>query len=50
VFDASGEFLTTQQLAPGEAAARALKPPSHGGNRKGPVFLETRGAFVRATE
>jgi hypothetical protein len=50
VFDESGEFLTTQQLAAGDAAARALKPPSLGGSRKAPVFLETRGAFVRATE
>jgi hypothetical protein len=50
VFDESGEFLTTQQLAAGDAAARALKPPARGGAQKGPVFLETRGAFVRATE
>jgi hypothetical protein len=50
VFDESGEFLTTQQLAAGDATARALKPPPQGGPRKGPVFLETRGAFVRATE
>jgi len=48
VFDDSGEFLTTQQLAAGDAAARAL--PRAGGNRRdtrGPVFLEARGAFVR---
>ena len=45
VFDDSGQFLTTQQLAAGEAAARAF-PPAPGGGRR-PVFLETRGAFVR---
>ena len=50
VFDDSGEFLTTQQLSAGDAAARALKPGAKGGLRRGPVFLETRGAFVRATE
>ncbi len=52
VFDDSGEFLTTQQLAPGEAAARALPPaagPTHGRPR-GPVFLEPRGAFVRVPQ
>ena len=49
VFDDSGEFLTTQQLAAGEAAARTLSSPramqAPGG--RGPVFLEARGAFVR---
>lgn len=44
VFDDSGQFLTTQQLGAGEAAARAL--PSGGAQRR-PVFLESRGAFVR---
>jgi hypothetical protein len=46
VFDDTGEFLTTEQLAAGEAAARAAT----GGTReapRGPVYLETRGAFVR---
>jgi hypothetical protein len=49
VFDDSGEFLTTQQLPAGDAAARALpsaramRPPGE----RGPVFLEARGAFVR---
>ena len=49
VFDESGEFLTTQQLAAGEAAARSLPQPSRLQSR-GPIYLETRGAFVRATE
>jgi hypothetical protein len=52
VFDDSGEFLTTQQLPSGDAAARSL--PSASGtlpNRtRGPVFLETRGAFVRLAQ
>jgi hypothetical protein len=43
VFDDSGEFLTTQQLPAGDAAARTLRPP----DERGPVFLEARGAFVR---
>jgi hypothetical protein len=49
VFDDSGEFLTTQQLAAGEAAARAI-PPVAGGHRdtlRAPVFLAAPGAFVR---
>ena len=50
VFDDSGEFLTTQQLPAGDIAARALKPTGPMGSRRGPVFLETRGAFVRASE
>jgi hypothetical protein len=50
VFDESGEFLTTQQLPAGDAAARALKPAAKAAPGRGPVFLETRGAFVRATE
>jgi hypothetical protein len=50
VFDESGEFLTTQQLPAGDAAARALKPVAKSGSGRGPVFLQTRGAFVRATE
>ena len=50
VFDDSGEFLTTQQIRAGDAAARALKPAASGGPGRGPVFLETRGAFVRASE
>jgi len=50
VFDESGEFLTTQQLPAGSAAARAFKPGAKGGTGRGPVFLETRGAFVRAIE
>ena len=49
VFDESGEFLTTQQLPAGEAAARSLSQPARLQNR-GPVFLETRGAFVRTAE
>jgi hypothetical protein len=50
VFDDSGEFLTTQQIRAGDAAARALKPAALGGQGRGPVFLETRGAFVRTSE
>jgi len=40
VFADSGEFLTTEQLTAGDAAARAIARP---------VFLETRGAFVRVS-
>ena len=47
VFDDSGQFLTTQQLGAGEAAARAF-PPAGGARR--PVFLEARGAFVRVAQ
>lgn len=49
VFDDSGEFLTTQQLAAGDAAARELKSPREKARpgKRGPVFLEARGAFVR---
>jgi hypothetical protein len=51
VFDDSGEFLTTQQLPAGEGAARTLAGsravPAPG--QRHPVFLETRGAFVRVT-
>jgi hypothetical protein len=43
VFDDSGEFLTTEQLPAGEAAARALE----GAGAPNRVFLATRGAFVR---
>ena len=49
VFDDTGEFLTTQQLPAGEAAARSL-PSTRAAHRpagRGPVFLEARGAFVR---
>jgi hypothetical protein len=50
VFDDSGEFLTTQQLEAGEAAARALpRAPSRPAGERGPVFLQTRGAFVRVS-
>lgn len=52
VFDDSGEFLTTQQLHAGDAAARAL--PRTGGpdhtRTRGPVFLEAHGAFVRVAQ
>jgi hypothetical protein len=49
VFDDSGEFLTTQQLPAGDAAARALPSPraAHPTGGRGPVFLEAPGAFVR---
>jgi hypothetical protein len=48
VFDDSGEFLTTHQLAAGDAAARSLPGgPSLPKSARGPVFLEARGAFVR---
>ena len=52
VFDDSGEFLTTQQLPAGDAAARAL-PASRAAHPTGgrrPVFLEARGAFVRVAQ
>jgi hypothetical protein len=51
MFDDSGEFLTTQQLPAGDAAARTVtagRSPRPGG--RGPVFLEPRGAFVRLAE
>jgi hypothetical protein len=47
VFDDSGQFLTTQQLPAGDAAARAAFQPAVTPSTKGPVFLEARGAFVR---
>jgi hypothetical protein len=47
VFDNSGEFLTTQQLPSGDAAARAFVQTTPGHGTRGPVFLEARGAFVR---
>jgi hypothetical protein len=47
VFDESGEFLTTQQLAAGEAAARAPLAKDLRPEGRGPVFLAARGAFVR---
>jgi hypothetical protein len=47
VFDDSSEFLTTQQLPAGDAAARAVRPTTAVGGKSGPVFLEARGAFVR---
>jgi hypothetical protein len=50
VFDESGEFLTTQQIPAGETAARSLQPTASMGRSRGPVFLETRGAFVRTAE
>ena len=48
VFDESGEFLTTEQLAPGDAAARAV-PTATAARRGGrqPVFLASRGVFMR---
>jgi hypothetical protein len=48
VFDDSGEFLTTQQLAAGEAAARGV--PARGTSRdatRASIFLDAPGAFVR---
>ena len=51
VFDDSGEFLTTQQLPAGDAAARSLRAPrALPREERGPVFLEARGAFVRVAE
>ncbi|HEX6212997.1 MAG TPA: hypothetical protein VF136_19615 [Methylomirabilota bacterium] len=47
VFDESGEFLTTEQLPAGDAAARAAGRAAAASGRRGPVFLESRGAFVR---
>lgn len=48
VFSDSGEFLTTEQLPAGDAAARALRGDTQlSGNR---VFLAARGAFVRLAE
>jgi len=47
VFDDSGEFLTTQQLPAGDAAARAIVQTTAVRGTRGPVFLEARGAFVR---
>ena len=49
VFNESGEFLTTQQLTAGDAAARAFRPdqPLHASTTRRPVFLDVPGAFVR---
>jgi hypothetical protein len=44
VFDPSGQFLTTEALAAGDAAARALAQPAASGSRR---FLAAQGAFVR---
>ena len=44
MFGDSGEFLTTEQLPPGDAAARAAgAPPTR-------VYLSARGAFVRMAD
>jgi hypothetical protein len=45
-FDDAGEFLTTEQLPAGEAAARALRRDGAGSRR----FLSASGAFVRIAE
>jgi hypothetical protein len=52
VFDDSGEFLTTQQLPAGDAAARTLPAaaPRAAAPPRRPVFLETHGAFVRVAQ
>lgn len=50
VFDESGEFLTTQQIPAGDSAARSLRQPADMRPNRGPIFLEARGAFVRARE
>ena len=51
VFDDSGEFLTTQQLPAGDAAARTLPVArSSGQDGRGPVFLAAPGAFVRVPQ
>ena len=43
VFDESAQFLTTDQLPAGEAAARAVRKADAGR----PAFLQAQGAFVR---
>lgn len=50
VFDDDSQLLTTQQLEPGGAAARAVQPRSRAAGGRGPVFLQPRGAFVRVDE
>jgi hypothetical protein len=45
VFDASGEFLTTEQLPAGDAAARALDRDVRAAS--GRIFLGVNGAFAR---
>jgi hypothetical protein len=45
-FDDSGEFLTTEQLPAGDAAARALGGPGTGSR----VFLSAPGAFLRVND
>jgi hypothetical protein len=47
VFDDSGQFLTTEQLPAGNAAARAQVHSAVMPGARGPVYLEARGAFVR---
>jgi hypothetical protein len=46
-FDESGEFLTTEQLIAGDAAARAIETEGPVASR---VFLSAAGAFVRMAE
>jgi hypothetical protein len=46
-FDDSGEFLTTEQLVAGDAAARGVRGEGAAANR---VFLAAHGAFVRVAE
>jgi hypothetical protein len=48
VFHESGEFLTTEQLPAGDAAARALGRETAGTPSR--VFLDAAGAFVRLSE
>ena len=48
VFDTSGEFLTTEQLPAGDAAARALGRETTGATNR--VFLGANGAFVRMVD
>lgn len=48
VFDDSGEFLTTEQLPAGDAAARALGRNVRAAG--GRVFLGVNGAFARVAE
>ena len=43
VFDEAGQFLTTEPLPAGDAAARALRPADAAGR----TFLQAHGAFVR---
>jgi hypothetical protein len=50
VFDDTMQFLSTEQLVAGDAAARSLTGSDQPGLPKAPQFLETPGAMVRVLD